>query len=99
MQCSLALPVKGEAMPRMLKNAAPAHEDAERLAAVRATVQDVIADVRERGDDAVRHYSEKFDNWSPPSFRLDRAEIEKIVAGVPAAVIDDITAVQARVRR
>lgn len=34
------------------------------------TVADIIADVRERGDEAVRNYSEKFDGWSPKSFRL-----------------------------
>ena len=41
----------------------------------------------------------RFDGWSPDNFRLDAEEIEKIVAGVPAQVIEDITAVQARVRR
>ena len=38
------------------------------------------------GRRAVREYSEKFDGWSPDSFRLDAEEIEKIVAGVPAQV-------------
>ena len=54
---------------------------------------------RTRGDAAVRQYSETFDGWSPDSFRLDAEEIEKIVAGVPDQVIEDITAVQERVRR
>jgi sulfopropanediol 3-dehydrogenase len=65
---------------------------------VRETVAAVIADVRERGDAAVREYSEKFDNWSPESFRLSAADIERIVATVPSQAIDDIKAVQARVR-
>ncbi len=38
---------------------------------MQSTVADVIADVRERGDAAVREYSEKFDRWSPDSFLLD----------------------------
>jgi sulfopropanediol 3-dehydrogenase len=82
-----------------LKTAAGNAEDQARLEAVRETVSQVIADVRTRGDVAVREYSEKFDGWSPDRFRLDAEDIQKIVAGVPAQVINDITAVQARVRR
>jgi sulfopropanediol 3-dehydrogenase len=62
------------------------------------TVAEVLADIRARGDEAVRAYSEKFDNWSPESFRLDAAAIEKIVADVPGTVLDDIRTVQASVR-
>ena len=76
-----------------LKTAAGLDEDQARLEAVRETVTQVIADVRARGDVAVREYSERFDGWSPDNFRLDAEEIEKIVAGVPAQVIEDITAV------
>lgn len=67
--------------------------------AVSATVTAIIAAVRERGDEAVREYSLRFDNWAPKSFRLDAQEIERIVAGVPAQVIDDIRFCQAQVRR
>jgi len=65
---------------------------------VRETVASVIADIRGNGDDAVRRYSEKFDNWSPESFRLDRGQVEEIVAGVDRQVIEDITFVQQQVR-
>ena len=54
--------------------------------------------MRERGDAAVRDYSEKFDNWSPESFRLGPEEIERIVATVPGEVLDDLRTVQANVR-
>ena len=81
-----------------LKSAIPIAQDVERLKSVRATVTSVIDDVRERGDAAVREYSEKFDGWSPGSFRLSAEDIEKIVASVPAQVIDDIIQVQGRVR-
>ena len=81
-----------------LKNSRPAQQDVEAAAAVKTTVTDVIADIRERGDDAVREYSEKFDKWSPESFRLDAAEIDRIIATVPTQAIDDIVAVQSRVR-
>jgi sulfopropanediol 3-dehydrogenase len=82
-----------------LKTAQPSEQDTARLQSVQETVTRVIADVRSRGDEAVREYSERFDGWSPTSFRLTTEEIEKIVASVPAQVITDITAVQDRVRR
>ncbi|WP_346011883.1 histidinol dehydrogenase, partial [Streptomyces sp. SID3343] len=67
-------------------------------AAVRETVAAVVADVRRHGDDAVRRYSEKFDGWSPQSFRLDAEDIERIVASVPERVVEDIRFVQDQVR-
>jgi sulfopropanediol 3-dehydrogenase len=83
---------------RYLKSApAVTHDDASSRG-VRETVAGVIADVRARGDAAVREYSEKFDNWSPESFRLSDEDVERIVGGVPAQVLDDIRTVQARVR-
>ena len=66
--------------------------------AVADTVTNVIADIRQRGDAAVREYSEKFDKWTPESFKLSDTQIEGIVARVPAEVIDDIKTVQQNVR-
>jgi sulfopropanediol 3-dehydrogenase len=43
--------------------------------AVAATVAGILDDVRSRGDAAVREYSEKFDKWSPESFRLSPEQI------------------------
>lgn len=65
---------------------------------MRQVVQDIIADVARRGDDAVRDYSTRFDSWSPESFRLGEEEVDRIVAGVDATVLDDIRWVQERVR-
>jgi sulfopropanediol 3-dehydrogenase len=45
-----------------LKQAVPAAQVAKDLAAVKETVTGVIADIRERGDAAVREYSAKFDH-------------------------------------
>ena len=66
---------------------------------VRDAVGRIIADVRARGDAAVREASEQFDRWSPPSFRLTPEEIDRIVASVPGQVHDDIRAAQANIRR
>ena len=65
---------------------------------VSAIVKSVIDDIRTSGDKAVRSYSEKFDKWSPPSFRLSAVEIEKIIAEVPEQTIKDIKEVQSNVR-
>ncbi|MGY1692464.1 histidinol dehydrogenase [Geodermatophilus sp. SYSU D01105] len=66
--------------------------------AVRETVAGVIEDIRQRGDQAVREYSEKFDHWAPESFRLAPEQVEEIIAGVPQQVIEDIRTVQGNVR-
>lgn len=65
---------------------------------VAATVAAVVADIRARGDEAVREYSRRFDGWEPERFRLDPAEVAAIVDQVPDQVLDDIRTVQANVR-
>lgn len=85
-------------MPKVLKSAVPAEQVATERSDVSDRVRAIIADIRERGDAAVREYSAKFDSWSPESFRLSEAEIERIVARVPAQVLDDIRFVQEQVR-
>jgi sulfopropanediol 3-dehydrogenase len=85
-------------MTTIIKAAEPAGQTAAGLDAVKSTVTAIIADIRSRGDEAVREYAERFDGWSPASFRLSDDEIEKIIAGVPAQVIADIRFVQEQVR-
>src|SRR5688572_894149 len=85
-------------MSRQLKQAASTATLRQERSDVAEVVSGVIEDVRERGDAAVRDYSEKFDNWSPESFRLVPEEIERIVATVPGGVLDDLRTVQANVR-
>ncbi|MGW4375002.1 histidinol dehydrogenase [Streptomyces albidoflavus] len=85
-------------MPRFLKSPVPAAQVTAARADVADRVRAILDDIRERGDEAVRQYSEKFDNWSPDSFRLSPGEIERIVAGVPETVLDDIRFVQQQVR-
>jgi len=63
---------------------------------VRATVEGILADVKKRGDAAVREYSEKFDKWVPK--KLAQAEIEKIMGGVKAETLADIKFAQAQIR-
>lgn len=65
---------------------------------VRSTVEEMIAAIREHGDEAVREYSGKLDHWSPASFRLSQSELDDIVASVPSETIEDIRFAQAQVR-
>jgi sulfopropanediol 3-dehydrogenase len=67
-------------------------------AKVRATVESILGDIKARGDDAVRDLSQQFDKWSPASFRLSAAEIEKAIGQVAKRDLEDIKFAQAQVR-
>ena len=85
-------------MARYLKKGKVAAEVAESDAKVRATVEAILADIEARGDAAVRELSEKFDDWSPPSFRLTAEEIEAAIDQVPEQDVEDIRFAQEQVR-
>ena len=63
---------------------------------VRATVEGILADVKRRGDAAVREYSEKFDKWVPK--KLGKSDLEAILARVPPSTLEDIKFAQAQIR-
>ena len=67
-------------------------------AKVRTVVEEILAAVETRGDEAVRELSAQFDRWSPDNFRLSAEQIESIVASLPQQTIDDINFAQAQVR-
>ncbi|MGK3958903.1 histidinol dehydrogenase [Arthrobacter sp. R4] len=81
-------------MRTFLKNAEVTVSEPTSTAGVRETVEGVIADVRARGDEAVRAYSEKFDSWSPESFLLSQDEIQAAIARLPEQTVTDIKTVQ-----
>ena len=85
-------------MPRHVKSAALAGTQDEADAKIRGAVEGIIADVRARGDAAVRELSEKFDKWSPLSFRLSDDAIRALVAKVPPQTIADIEFAQEQIR-
>lgn len=62
-------------------------------------VKTAIAKIRAEGDAAVREFSEKFDKWSPKSFRLTQEQIDASIAALPEQTVKDIKQVQANVRR
>ncbi|MEQ8584506.1 MAG: histidinol dehydrogenase [Thalassobaculaceae bacterium] len=85
-------------MARWLKTARSEQERQEDDAKVRAVVESTLADIAARGDAAVRALSEKFDKWSPESFRLSEAEIERALAELSPSDLDDIRFAQTQIR-
>jgi sulfopropanediol 3-dehydrogenase len=83
---------------RYLKRGKDAASLAEADGKVRATVESILKDIEQRGDDAVRDYSRKFDQWDPQSFTLSQAEIEKAVAKLSARETEDIRFAQKQIR-
>lgn len=86
-------------MAQILKSGITSEAAAEQEAMVRKTVEDVLTDIEARGDAAVREYSEKFDNWSPVSFRLSKKEIAACYDQVTEQNIEDIKFAQAQIRK
>jgi sulfopropanediol 3-dehydrogenase len=63
---------------------------------VRQTVEAILADVKKRGDAAVCAYSEQFDKWVPR--KLEKSDLDAIMARVSPATINDIKFAQAQIR-
>lgn len=66
----------------------PKHNTDQVTDEIRSTVSEVLSDVERNGTDAVRKYSERFDNWSPDSFRVSPEEIERATEEMEAKVIE-----------
>lgn len=73
-------------------------ESAEADAKLRSLVEEMMANISQNGDNAVRDYSKKLDKWSPKSFKLSNQEIKEIIAGLPQQVIKDIQFAQKQIR-
>jgi sulfopropanediol 3-dehydrogenase len=82
-----------------IKRGKPEAERAEDDAAVRASVETILADIETRGDAAVRDLSVKFDSYAPAAFRLTPSEIEAAMSKVSSRDLDDIRFAQTQIRR
>src|SRR6266550_2254167 len=85
-------------MARYLKRGMDASAIKAADAKVRETVENILAEVESGRDAAVRALSQKFDNWSPASFRLSAPEIERAIAKLRKRDLDYIKFAQAQVR-
>jgi histidinol dehydrogenase len=85
-------------MAYYLKKAAGPTSTKDSQQDVSTVVKGVIDKIRSDGDVAVRQYSEKFDQWSPLSFKLSKSDIDAVMSAVSEQTIKDIKEVQANVR-
>ena len=67
-------------------------------AKVRGVVEDTLKAIEERGDNAVREYSQKFDNYTPESYKLNLDEIDSLIKRVPKRDLKDIKFAQSQIR-
>jgi sulfopropanediol 3-dehydrogenase len=86
------------AMARWLKQGISEEKAAADAADVRARVEAILADIAADGMAAVARYSETFDRWARPDFRLTDAEIRACYSELGGQTIEDIRFAQAQVR-
>lgn len=86
-------------MIKVIKSGISAAAAADMDAKVKVTVENTLKDIETRGDAAVRELSEKFDSWSPESFRLSNEEVQAAMARLPPQTIDDIKFAQTQIRK
>ncbi|MDC1535725.1 histidinol dehydrogenase [Candidatus Thioglobus sp.] len=75
-------------------DAAKAIDDAE----VGEIVKNTLRSIEDRGDKAVREFAEKFDNYTPKSFKLTQTEIDNLIKQVSTQDLEDIKFAQEQVR-
>lgn len=73
-----------------LKTGRDAADVKEDDAQTRVVVETALNEIEEKGDAAVRAFSEKFDNYSPETFRLSEEDIAALIAQVDPKDLEDI---------
>ncbi|WP_127559669.1 histidinol dehydrogenase [Saccharospirillum alexandrii] len=81
-----------------LKKNKPGNERSADDQKVRDIVEKTLTEIEQGGDNAVKTLSEKFDNYSPASFRLSQSEIDELIQQVSPQDLDDIKFAQTQVR-
>jgi sulfopropanediol 3-dehydrogenase len=75
------------------------HRLFEQDAETAAVVTRMLIDLEKNGMDAVRRYSQQFDDWAPADFELSPAQIAAAIASLPEQAIRDTDYCQGNVRR
>jgi len=83
---------------KYLKKGKTAADKAIDDAEVSEVVKNTLKVIEEKGDSAVREFSEKFDNYSPKSYKLSSAEIDGLIANVSDREMKDTKFAQEQVR-
>ncbi|HEY0032449.1 MAG TPA: histidinol dehydrogenase [Devosia sp.] len=81
-----------------LKRGKDVEERAKADRQVRDTVETILADIDQRGDEAVRELSTRFDKWDRADFRLTQGEIDACMAELTDQDLSDIAFAQTQVR-
>lgn len=81
-----------------IKKGKTSEQKAQADAKVQTAVNGILADIRARKDNAVREFSQKFDQWNPASFKLSARQIQAIVGALSSQVTADIQFAQEQVR-
>ena len=66
---------------------------------VKNIVEETLKKIEQQGDHYIRELSEKFDNYSPKSFKLSDSEIQNLINDVSEDDIDHIKFAQKQVRQ
>jgi sulfopropanediol 3-dehydrogenase len=85
-------------MARWLKTSMAQSDKDDADLKVRNTVETLLADIKARGDVAVREMSIRFDGWDRTDYRLTDAEIRDCMSQLSARNLEDIRFAQAQVR-
>jgi len=83
---------------RYLKRGKDEQGKADDDAQVRATVEGILKDIGQRGDEAVREYSRRFDGWDPQAFALGPDQVRAAIARLSPREVEDIRFAQAQIR-
>jgi sulfopropanediol 3-dehydrogenase len=65
---------------------------------IKETVENILADIEARGDAAIMEYSDRFDKWTPKSFKLSKSDIKACYDQVDEQARNDIRWAQKQVR-
>ncbi len=85
-------------MVKILKEGISEAQALETSNQVREVVEDILKGITDKGDAHVRELSEKFDTWSPASFRLSEDEIQACTDSLAEETLNDIKFAQEQVK-
>ena len=66
---------------------------------VKSIVEETLKKIELKGDKYIRELSEKFDNYSPKSFKLSNTDIQNLISNVSEDDIEDIKFAQKQIRQ
>ena len=81
-----------------IKKGIEPEESSYNQAEVQQIVASILAEVAEKKEEAVRTFSQKYDQWNPDSFRLSTEDIQEIMLAISPQTLEDIRWAQSQVR-